>query len=86
MPLLSELTASDTAANSLPGKSNLSPVIKTLKNAGNLGTPQDVLDSVNRLKFEAIFDSYMRTLFAILGLLLCLIATRAEELPVIKDS
>jgi DNA/RNA endonuclease YhcR with UshA esterase domain len=28
----------------------------------------------------------MRTLFAILGLLLCLIATRADELPVIKDS
>jgi hypothetical protein len=28
----------------------------------------------------------MRPLFAILGLLLCLIATRADELPVIKDS
>jgi hypothetical protein len=28
----------------------------------------------------------MRTLFAILGLLFCLIATRADELPVIKDS
>jgi hypothetical protein len=28
----------------------------------------------------------MRTLFAILGLLLCWIATRADELPVIKDS
>jgi hypothetical protein len=28
----------------------------------------------------------MRTLFAILALLLCLIATRADELPVIKDS
>ena len=28
----------------------------------------------------------LRTLFAILGLLLCLIATRADELPVIKDS
>jgi hypothetical protein len=28
----------------------------------------------------------MRTLFAILGLLLCLIAARADELPVIKDS
>ena len=47
---------------------------------------QNVLDSVNRLKFEAIFDSYMPTLFAILGLLLRLIATRADELPVIKDS
>jgi hypothetical protein len=28
----------------------------------------------------------MRLLFAILGLLLCLIETRADELPVIKDS
>ena len=28
----------------------------------------------------------MRSLFAILGLLLCLIATRADDLPVIKDS
>jgi len=28
----------------------------------------------------------MRPLFAILGLLLCLIASRAQELPVIKDS
>jgi hypothetical protein len=28
----------------------------------------------------------MRAFSAILGLLLCLIATRAEELPVIKDS
>ena len=28
----------------------------------------------------------MRAFFAILGLLLCLIATHAEELPVIKDS
>ena len=37
-------------------------------------------------EFEAIFGSDMRPLFAILGLLLCLIATRADELPVIKDS
>ena len=28
----------------------------------------------------------MRPFFAILGLLLCLIAARADELPVIKDS
>ncbi len=28
----------------------------------------------------------MRAFFAILGLMLCLIATRADELPVIKDS
>ena len=35
---------------------------------------------------RAIFGSDMRPLFAILGLLLCLIASRAEELPVIKVS
>src|SRR5271165_4350913 len=39
-----------------------------------------------RSKFEVIFGSDMRSLFAILGLLLCLIATGAGELPVIKDS
>ena len=44
------------------------------------------LRSVSRSKFEAIIRSDMRPLFAILGLLLCLIATRADELPVIKDS
>jgi DNA/RNA endonuclease YhcR with UshA esterase domain len=37
-------------------------------------------------KFAGIFDSGMRALFAIVGLLLCLIATRADEQPVIKDS
>ena len=44
------------------------------------------LRSVSRSKFEAIIRSDMRPLFAILGLLLCLIATRADELAVIKDS
>src|SRR5271165_5792983 len=39
-----------------------------------------------RSKFEVIFGSDMRSLFAILGLLLCLIATGAGELLVIKDS
>jgi hypothetical protein len=38
------------------------------------------------IKIRAIFGSDMRPLFAILNLLLCLIATRAEQLPVIKDS
>ena len=32
------------------------------------------------------FGSDMRPLFATLGLLLCLIATRVDELPMIKDS
>src|SRR3984893_18537369 len=44
------------------------------------------LRSVSRSKFEAIFGSNMRTLFAILGLLLCLSPALADELPVIKDS
>ena len=47
---------------------------------------QMFLRIASRSKFEAIFGSDMRPLFAILGLLLCLIATRADELPVIKDS
>src|SRR5262252_10495749 len=42
--------------------------------------------TASRSEFEAIFGSDMRSLLAILGLLLCLIATRADELPVIKDS
>jgi RecJ-like exonuclease len=37
-------------------------------------------------KFRATIDSDMHTLFAILGLSLCLVAARADELPVIKDS
>ena len=44
------------------------------------------LHASSRSEFEAIFGSDMRPLFAILGPLLCLIATRADELPVIKDS
>jgi DNA/RNA endonuclease YhcR with UshA esterase domain len=37
-------------------------------------------------KFEAIFASGVRVLFAILGLLLCLVTTRADDPTVIKDS
>jgi DNA/RNA endonuclease YhcR with UshA esterase domain len=44
------------------------------------------LRSVSRLKFEAIVGSDMRPLFAILGLLVCLIATHADDPRVIKDS
>jgi hypothetical protein len=36
--------------------------------------------------FEVILVSYMRPFFVFLGLLLCLIATRADEQRVIKDS
>jgi DNA/RNA endonuclease YhcR with UshA esterase domain len=44
------------------------------------------LRTAGRPKFEAIFGSDMRPLFAILGLLLCLTPPRTDELPVIKDS
>ena len=44
------------------------------------------LRSASRSKFEAIVGSDMPLLFAILGLLFCLIATRADDPPVIKDS
>jgi hypothetical protein len=37
-------------------------------------------------KFEAIFGCAMHPLFAIAGLLLCLIASRADEQGVIEDS
>jgi hypothetical protein len=48
---------------------------------------QNVLACCKPIKnFVAIFGSEMRSLFAILGLLLGLIETRAAELPVIKDS
>jgi hypothetical protein len=39
-----------------------------------------------RSKYEAILHSNMRSLLAMLGLLLCSIATRADEPRVIKDS
>jgi len=42
--------------------------------------------TASQSEFEAMFDSDMRALFAILGLIFCLIATRAAELPIIKDS
>ena len=42
--------------------------------------------TANLSGFEAILVTYMRPLFAFLGLLLCLIATRADEQRVIKDS
>ena len=44
------------------------------------------LCTANLSGFEAILASYMRPFFTFLGLLLCLITTRAEEQRVIKDS
>ena len=47
---------------------------------------QKFLRTASRSKFEAKLGSDMRALFAILVLLLCLIATRADDPLVIKDS
>jgi hypothetical protein len=65
-------------------KTNLSPVMETLEYTSDVD---------GRTKCSCMLQadqnslgSDMRALFAILGLLLCLIATRADELPVIKDS
>jgi RecJ-like exonuclease len=44
------------------------------------------LHPANPSKFEVIFGSDMRLLLAILGLLLCLVASRADKPIVIKDS
>jgi len=44
------------------------------------------LRTAGRPKFEAIFGSDIRLLFAILGLLLCLVASHADKPIVIKDS
>jgi hypothetical protein len=44
------------------------------------------LCTANLSAFEAILVSYMRPFFAFLGLLLCLLAIRADEQKVIKDS
>jgi DNA/RNA endonuclease YhcR with UshA esterase domain len=44
------------------------------------------LHAANPSKFEVIFGSEMRLLFAIFGLLLCLVASRADKPIVIKAS
>jgi DNA/RNA endonuclease YhcR with UshA esterase domain len=44
------------------------------------------LNAANPSKFEVIFGSDMRLLFAIFGLLLCLVASRADKPIVIKAS
>ena len=47
---------------------------------------QKCLAAYKPTKVRAIFGSGMRAFFAILSLLLCPFETRADELPVIKDS
>jgi hypothetical protein len=60
--------------------------MRTLKNAGDLGGRQNVCVYSKPIKILSDIGSIMRPLLAIFSLLLCLIAARADELPVIKDS
>jgi hypothetical protein len=60
--------------------------MRTLKNAGDLGGRQNVRVYSKPIKILSDIGSIMRPLLAIFSLLLCLIAARADELPVIKDS
>src|SRR5271166_1773233 len=56
-----------------------------LENSVDAGGRQNGLSTAGRTKFEATF-SVMPPFLAILALLICLIPTRADEPPVIKDS
>ena len=60
--------------------------MRTLKNAGDLSGRQNVSCVLQADQSLSDIASIMRALFAIFGLLLLLIAARADELPVIKDS
>ena len=60
--------------------------MEMLKNAGDLGGRQNVRVYCKPIKILSDIGSIMRPLLAIFSLLLCLIAARAEGLPVIKDS
>ena len=60
--------------------------MEILKNAGDLSGRQNVRGYCKPIKVLSDIRSIMRALFAILGLLFLLMAARADELPVIKDS
>ena len=60
--------------------------MEMLKNAGDLGGRQNVRAYCKPIKILSDIGSIMRPLLAIFSLLLCLVAARADELPVIKDS
>jgi hypothetical protein len=60
--------------------------MEMLKNAGDLGGRQNVRVYSKPIKILSDIGSIMRPLLAIFSLLLCLVAARADELPVIKDS
>jgi hypothetical protein len=57
---------------------NLSRFMKTLKNTVDVGGRRLLL-TASLSKFEAIFGSVMRPLFAIRGVLFCFVETRAAE-------
>ena len=60
--------------------------MEMLKNAGDLGGRQNVRVYSKPIQILSDIGSIMRPLLAVFSLLLCLIAARADELPVIKDS
>jgi hypothetical protein len=86
MLLLAELRIPDRTGNSPRGKQIYRQSWKRWKMHFCVGcrTKGSCMLEADQ-KFEVIFGSDMRPLFAILGLLLCFIATRSDELPVIKD-
>src|SRR5215469_4424450 len=61
--------------------------MRTLENTADVDSKtESVFAAYEPIKIPAIFASSMPVFFAILGVLLCLFETRANELPVIKDS
>ena len=84
--LLAELRVPDAAAIFSGEDKFIASHRKDEKCRGCSRQNEMYLRSVSPIKFEVILGSDMRTLFAILGLLLCLSPARADELPVIKDS
>jgi hypothetical protein len=76
----------DAAAKIFLGKTNLPPIMRTLKNAGDLGFGWNAHLYCKPIKILSDIGSIMPALFPFLSLLFCLVVARADELPVIKDS
>jgi hypothetical protein len=73
-------------AESFLAKTNSSEVMKMLRNAEDVTGSQNVHAFCKPIKILSDIGSDMRPLFAILGLLFCVTAIRADELPIITDS
>jgi hypothetical protein len=68
-------------AESFLAKTNSSEVMKMLRNAEDVTGSQNVHAFCKPIKILSDIGSDMRPLFAILGLLFCVTAIRADELP-----